>query len=155
MYYQLSKVAHFIGLTMLVGTTVVDFFIAKQFWKMLAIDRSKSIAIQDVVSKFGILFAIGGSTIIISGVIMLGVTHWSFTEQIWFQIKFMLAIMIILNGNLYGKRQSNTLRKILQEAPSAQAETELMNIKRNLSVYYLSQMVLFVTIFTLSVFKFN
>ncbi|HEY9049865.1 MAG TPA: hypothetical protein VIN08_28395 [Ohtaekwangia sp.] len=153
--YQISLVAHIVGLTMLAGTTLVDYVISGQFWKQLAIDRSKGLTIHEAVSKFGVLFAIGGSLVVISGIVMMAITRGAFGEQLWFRIKFALVILIIVNGAMNGRKQVATLRKLLLDVSGTSVESALAKIKRNMKVYHLTQLVMFIAIFTLSVFKFN
>src|SRR5579859_1515857 len=111
--YNIALVTHVIGLTVMAGTTLVDYLITKQFWRQYAQDRLKAIAIHEAVSKFPVLFGIGIILLIFSGVTMMGITQGVFGEQIWFQIKFGLVITIIINGIAVGRRQGLRLKRLL------------------------------------------
>jgi len=154
--YHMALVTHIIGLTMMAGTTLVDYIVTKQFWKQYANDKTKGIAVYESVSKIVMLFGIGTILLVLSGVTMMGLTHGVFGEQTWFRIKFGLVILIIINGIAIGRRQGVKLRKILSVGSTGNnAEANLLKIKSNLSSFHVSQMVLFVIVFILSVFKFN
>jgi hypothetical protein len=147
---------HIVGLTMMAGTTLVDYVLFKQFWKQLDINEVKGLAINEAMSKLPILFGLGIMLLIISGVSMMAITHGVFGEQIWFRIKFGLVIIIIINGLAVGRRLGLKLRKILsEEASDKNVEAKLSKVKSSLSLFHISQMALFITIFVLSVFKFN
>jgi hypothetical protein len=153
--YPIALVTHITGLTMMAGTTLVDYILFKQFWKQLIKEKAKGLAISEAISVLPILFGIGITLLIISGVTMMAMTNGVYGEQLWFRIKFALIILIILNGLLVGRRQGSRLRKILSEDGSAENTARLLKIKRNLNSFHISQMLMFITIFILSVFKFN
>ena len=154
--YHIALVTHIIGLTMMAGTTLVDFIIFKQFWKQLAIDRQKAIAIRQATAKITRLFGLGFLFLLISGITMMGITHGVFGEQLWFRVKFAFILAIVINGLLFGRRQGLKLKKLLSEAGAGEGiSTQFTIVKRNLNWVHLAQMFFFITIFTLSVFKFN
>jgi hypothetical protein len=154
--YHLALITHLTGLIMVAGTTLVDYAVTRQFWIQHAIDKSNSLAIRGVLSKLPIVFGVGFIFLIVSGVYMMYVTHGAFGEQVWFRIKFALIILIIVNGVAFGRRQGSKLRKVLSEGiPGSNSEERLLKIKSNLNLFHLSQLLFFLTILTLSVFKFN
>ena len=154
--YQIALVTHITGLTIMAGSTLVAYVLSIQFWTQYARDKSKAMAIHEAGSKFPLLFGIGIILLILSGVIMMAITHGAFGEQLWFRIKFGLIVTIILNGLAVGRRQGLKLTKALSEETTGAGNTEkLLKIKSNLRWFHMSQMIFFLTIFTLSVFKFN
>jgi len=148
--YQLALVLHIAGLTIMAGTTVADYFIFKKFWKQFETDKVSAAVIYKAMSGFAVLFGIGFLLLLVSGVTMMGITHGAFGEQSWFRIKFGLIIIIILNGIFIGRRQGAKLRKYLPGG-----EESLVQVKRNMNLFHLLQFVLFISIYILSVFKFN
>ncbi len=44
--YHTALVAHITGLTMMAGTTLVDYIMTKQFWKQYAIDKMKGLPLM-------------------------------------------------------------------------------------------------------------
>jgi len=154
--YHIALITHLIGLTSVAGTTLVDYVVTKQFWRQHASDKTKGLAIQQALSRFPILFGVGFLFLIVSGVYMMYVTNGAYGEQIWFRIKFGLIILIIVNGVVFGRRQGSKLKKVLsEEIPGSNSEATLLKIKANLNLFHLSQLLFFLTILTLSVFKFN
>jgi len=153
--FHLALLTHIIGLTMMAGTTLVDYMITKQFWPQLNADRQKGLAIYNTMAKFRKLLAIGILLLIISGVTMMYTTHGVFGEQIWFRIKFGFVIVIIINGLAIGRRLGRKLGKALAEEASATNEAKLLKLKSNINTFILSQLTFFIIIFTLSAFKFN
>src|SRR5687767_7283191 len=154
--YQIALVTHIIGLTTLAGSTLVAYVLTKQFWAQYARDKVKAIAIHEAGSKFPMLFAIGILLLILSGVTMMTITRGAFGKQLWFQIKFGLIITVILNGLAVGRRQGSRLTKILsEEVQGVNSKEKLIKIKSNIRGFHISQLIFFLIIFTLSVFKFN
>ena len=155
--YQIALITHIIGLTTLAGVTLVDFVVAKQFWKQHAMDKTRAMAIHEATSKFPLLFGIGMLLLILSGVTMMGITRGVFGEQIWFRIKFGLIILIIINGVVVGRRQGSKLKRLLTQALTGQGNliNDLSKVKNRINWYHLTQIAFFITIFVLSVFKFN
>jgi uncharacterized membrane protein SirB2 len=154
--YNAVLVAHIIGLTMVAGTTLVDYITTRYFWKQYAIDKRNGIAIQQAISKFQFLPGIGLFLLIISGVGMMALTRGVFGEQIWFRIKFGIVIVIIVNSLAVGRRQGSKLKRLLlTENSGRNPDAELLKIKRNLRWFHIIQITLFIIVFVLSAFKFN
>ena len=154
--YHIALITHLAGLTMVAGTTLVDYMLTRQFWKQHAADPTKSSSIRDATSKLPILAAVGLLCLIASGMYMMYVTRGAYGEQIWFRVKFGIVLLIIANGVVFGRRQGLKLRKLLTEGASSRGgDKGLSQVKANLNLFHLSQLVFFVCILTLSVFKFN
>src|SRR3990170_6842226 len=154
--YQIALTTHIIGISTLAGTTLAAYFLTKQFWNQYASDKSKAIAIHEAGSKFSTLFGAGIVLLILSGIAMMAITRGTFGKHLWFQIKFGLIIGVIINGLAVGKRQASRLTKILSEEVSEiNSKRKLLRIKSNIRWFHISQLIFFLIIFTLSVFKFN
>jgi len=80
---------------------------------------------------------------------MMIITHGAFAHQIWFKVKLVLILTLILNGFLVGARQKSKLTKNLDA--KERAENAIGKIK----LFFLVQMGIFLTIILLSIFKFN
>jgi uncharacterized membrane protein SirB2 len=154
--YHSVLVAHIIGLTMLAGTTLVDYVTTRYFWKQYSMDKQNALIIQRAISKFQFLPGIGLLLLIISGIGMMALTRGVFGEQIWFRIKFGLVIIIILNVLAIGRRQSLKLRKLLSdENQGEKIGKKLLKIKTRQQWFHIIQITLFIIVFILSAFKFN
>ncbi|MBV4358329.1 hypothetical protein [Pinibacter aurantiacus] len=154
--YYAALVTHIIGLTILAGSTLMDYLVSKKFWQQLILDRERGVAIQEAMARIPLLMGVSLILLIASGVTMMGITHGVFGEQLWFRIKFGLVVIIILNGMIIGRRQTMKLKKIIASTPSISvADESLIKIRSNLNLFHIIQLTLFVIVFVLSVFKFN
>jgi hypothetical protein len=163
--YQIALVAHIVGITLMAGTTLLEYFLTKHFWRLYAIDRSRAITTNEDGFNSHLLLNIGIILLILSGGTMLIITHGVFGQQIWFQIKIGLIVIIAINGSVFGRRQDVQLKRLLSleklnfqqdRSPGQENRKEdLLKVKHRLALFYLSQLCMFLIIFTLSVFKFN
>jgi uncharacterized membrane protein SirB2 len=144
---------HLTALVLMAGTTLVDYLAYSSLWKSLSQGEQPE-ALLNMMAKLPRVIGIGAAILILSGIGMMALTHGVFGEQLWFRIKFGLVILIILNGLLVGRRQGSKLYRIL--AISGPIFTvEVNRIKSNLGRFHLVQMLLFLLVIFLSVFKFN
>lgn len=163
--YQIALITHIAGITLMAGTTLVEYLFMKHFWKLYASDRSRAITSNENGFNFHLVVNIGIILLILSGVSMLLIFQGVFAKQIWFQIKIGLIIIIAINGSVVGKRQDVKLKGLMsleklnfQQGHSHEQENlkeDLMKVKNRLDLFYISQLLMFLIIYTLSVFKFN
>ena len=163
--FQIALITHIVGITLMAGTTLVEYLLTKHFWKLYASDRSRAITSNEDGFNFHLVVNIGIVLLILSGVTMLVIFQGVFAKQIWFQIKIGLIIIIAINGSLFGRKQDAKLKRLisleklsfLQDDSRGQENRrdDLMKVKNRLDLFYVSQLLMFLTIFTLSVFKFN
>jgi len=162
--YQIALITHIVGITLMAGTTLVEYLLTRHFWKLYASDRSRAIATNEDGFNFHLIVNIGIILLILSGATMLVITQGVFAKQIWFQIKIGLIVIIAINGSAFGRKQDAKLKRLIsmeklnfQDDPRGQEDRkdDLMKVKNRLDLFYISQLIMFLTIFTLSVFKFN
>lgn len=154
--YHAALATHIAGITMMAGTTLMDYVMFKQIWKQYWADKTKALAISEALVKLQIVFGIGFLLLLISGITMMYLTHGVFGEQIWFRIKFGLILLIIINGLAFGRRLGVRLRKLLpEEIAGINLNDRILKIRDNLNLYHITQLAIFLAIFVLSVFKFN
>jgi hypothetical protein len=146
---NICLIAHLTGLALMAGTTVADTVTFNTFSKGFQKEGKPSVNLLALMDKFSALLGIGAALLIISGTGLMTITHGAFAHQIWFKIKLVLILTLILNGFLVGGRQKSKLKKQLDT--SEQAKNTIKSIK----LFYLAQMGLFLTIILLSIFKFN
>ena len=138
---------------MIAGTTFSNYFISKQFWNYVETDRQKSIIINSTTLLFGKLTGIGDAVTIISGFAMVAVLHGVIASQLWFKIKMILVLLIILNASFVARKQN---KKLLQLLSANNTTTNVFDaVKLKMNIYYAVQFLLLIIIFALSVFKFN
>lgn len=142
-------IAHLTGLALMAGTTVADTVTFNTFSKGFQRDGRPSLTLLALMDKFSALLGIGAALLIISGTGMMVITHGAFAHQIWFKIKLALILTLILNGFLFGGRQKLKLKRNLDTRDQAE------RVMRNIQLFFLVQLAIFLTIILLSIFKFN
>ena len=149
---EIFLVFHLSGFALLAGTFVADTVTLNHFWKQYYHNKYNAIAILPAMAKFPKLMGIGFGVIILSGIGMMAMTHGVFGEQLWFRIKFALVITILIL-RLLSSKQRIALRK--ETANEIETPGKLKKLKSNLDINNGLQLVLFLSIVLLSVFKFN
>jgi hypothetical protein len=153
--YKTALVVHIVGITIMAGTTFIDFITFKQFWKVLPDNRPGALVTADSLYKLQRFMGIGLLIIILSGVTMMIFLHQVWGQQIWFRIKIGILFLIIINGLAIRRRLGNNLKKLLAELPGAETDLKLSKLKSNITLVHVFQLLFFSSIFILSVFKFN
>lgn len=151
---QTFLVLHLTGLILMAGTTFVDYITFKTFWKQFGLDRERSLGLLEATGKFSRLIGIGAALLIVTGIGMMAITKGVFGEQLWFRIKFALVIVIIANALLNGRRLGLKLRKTIADG-GVNATFQTESFRTRLNWFHLIQLVVFLAIIFLSVFKFN
>ncbi|MEJ7645328.1 MAG: hypothetical protein WKF87_12090 [Chryseolinea sp.] len=154
--YNGALALHITGICVMAGATLVDYFGIRAFWKTIRSDRPQAIVYLQIGTLHQRLMSIGMVLIIISGVAMMFYMHAVWGQQVWFQIKFGLLIIIIVNGLFIVKLlRSRLVNAIHIISPQANITLTISRLRKNLSVLQQIQLMLFLAIFILSVFKFN
>jgi hypothetical protein len=154
--YQMALVAHVIGITIMAGTTFIDFITFRIFWKSFQTDKAKGLLMESYLGNLQRFLGIGMLVILISGVLMMVKLHQVWGAQLWFRIKMGVLLLIIINGLGLRRRLGSRLKKVLAQDTSGIAfSADFGGVKRNFITIQVIQMLLFVTIYVLSVFKFN
>ena len=150
-----SLVFHIIGLTIVGGSTLVAFVVQNQFWKQYEQDTGKGIAVMVAAAKVPRITMIGLSLLILSGMSMMVITHGAFGAQLWFKVKMIVLLIIIINALILRNNGVMLKRLITEGTNGKEMNPELTSAKWRIRIFYLIQLSLIVTIFVLSVFKFN
>jgi hypothetical protein len=154
--YDAAIVVHIIGITFLSGATVIDFMAFRIFWNSLSGDRYRPMVILETTALCQRIMGIGMGIIILSGVAMMVYMHGVWGEQLWFRIKFGLLLVVIINGLGVRRVLGSKLKKTMDQLPAGiDFKSSLMGHKAKISIVHWIQFILLISIFTLSVFKFN
>jgi Predicted membrane protein (DUF2214) len=148
---QLLLVLHITGFTMMAGTIVADFTINRRLNRYLITDKGKALHILDGTAGLLALVGIGAILLIATGIGLVAIFRETVTSMLWFRIKMVLVVIVVVNGVALAKPTSMKLRNVLVENSGAGPIEALKNRLRNV---YVLQMLLFLIIFVLSVFKF-
>jgi len=144
-------VLHLTGIVLLGGTTFLNYIISRQLWGYVEADRNRAVIINSTTLVFGRLTGIGGAITILSGVAMVAIFHGVVASQLWFRIKMILVLLIIINSLLFARPQSLKLKKLLPEGDIS----ELSALRKKSAAYYAIQLAMFLSIILLSVFRFG
>lgn len=148
---QLLLVLHITGFATLTGIVAADTAIYGRLRKYLIADKNRALTMLDSSASFAMVIRISAIVLIASGIGMVSLAP-GFSGMLWFKIKMVLVLGIIINGAVVGQRLMNRLKSMLNSTITNNVEIEAL--KSRLSLMYTVQLLLFVVVFTLSVFKF-
>ena len=113
-FYNMFLVLHIMGVTLMAGTSFIDFIVFRLFLKNFREDVSKSLAIEDQLNRLQRFLGIGMLLILISGIGMMVRLHEVWGAQLWFRIKMGILLVVIFNGlalrRIFGGRLRKSLR---------------------------------------------
>ena len=150
--FNIFLILHIAGVVIIAGTTLTAFVISKQLWVFVETNRQKAQIFNSNGALFGKMTGIGGMLTILSGIAMVVTMHSAFVSQIWFQIKMILVLLIILNASFFARAQNKKLGKLLA---AGNTTYQFNTIKSKMILYYAIQFIFLMTIFVLSVFRFT
>jgi hypothetical protein len=145
---------HLMALVLMAGTTLVDFITLRSFWRMFEKQREKATGLLDATASYSRMIGIGAAILILTGFGMMFITRGVFGEQLWFRIKFVFVILLVANGLLVGRRLGFRLRKTVSGAGLINPGT-IMQVRKKMFRFHTSQLLIFIIIILLSIFKFN
>jgi len=146
--FLFSLLIHITGICIAAGTTFISFLISRRFWQAYGTNRVKALTLIELSSRFPRITGLGIGLLILSGMYFKFLTKGAFGEQLWFRIKMVLVILVIITNIII-----NILEKRVKGMVTA--EVDAGSIRRKITNYYLLQLFLFLVIFVLGVFKFN
>jgi uncharacterized membrane protein SirB2 len=146
--YLFSLFVHITGISVAAGTTFVSFLVNRRFWQAYGTNRVKALTLVELSSRFPRITGLGIGLLLLSGIYIMYLTKGAFGEQLWFRIKMVLVILVIIINIVI-----NILEKRVKGMVTA--EVNAAGLQRKVTSYYLVQLFLFLTIFVLGVFKFN
>ena len=146
-------VLHICGISLMVGMTIAGFGTYRKLFILLAEDKNNASPLIATAGLFSRLQMLGGLFIIVGGVMMMIAFHGLIMGQLWFKIKLSLLLLLILNMPLIFLPGSMRLRRFLDAANPEQAD--LAKAQQLLNRFHIAQLLIFLGIFILSVFRFN
>jgi hypothetical protein len=150
--YKTALLLHYIGFTVMVGATLSDFMASRQFWKAFAVDRGQAAVMKQATARFPMLIGLGALILLTGGITMVVLMHGMVKPQLWFPIKLFLVLILLLNGMLAGRRNGMKLVKYL----AAKGENPpFEKLKKRMSFFYVSQLMLLLAVFVLSAYRFQ
>jgi len=131
------------------GTDAVSFVAFKRLFNSLHEDQTAVKFYFKKLLGLSSLLPLGGILLISSGVGLLIITHTY--GQLWFQLKMGVVVALISNGFLFGSRQEQKIKQILN-APDSQI-LQLRQPLGNLRIFYVIQLTLYSLAVILAVTK--
>ncbi|HMH20345.1 MAG TPA: hypothetical protein VK563_01145 [Puia sp.] len=150
---QLCLVAHISGFTIMAGTVIADFSVIRRMKKYLFTDKPKALAILEGSAAFPALIGAGAALLITTGLGMAFIFKAAVTSMLWFRIKMVLVLLVLINGIAIARPTLIKLRGLLAQTPAA-GDRPIEGIIGRLRIIYVAQLIMFLTIFVLSVFRF-
>jgi hypothetical protein len=145
---------HLAGLTIMAGTTIIDFFTFKTFCRLMSDDINKASGLLPLMSAYGSFVRIGAVILVLTGASMFIISDGIWWQQLWFKIKMGLVVLLILNGMLVGNRNGVKLRSMAYDGlPDIMLRTA--DVRDNLNRFYITQLVIFFLIILLSAVKYD
>jgi len=152
-FLSIDLVAHITGFTMLAGTVLADYVIRRRMRPYLITDKPRAVGMMDGTAALSRLIGIGSGLLVISGIAMLSIFKGSVGEALWFKIKLALVVLAALIGAVLLNRSNRRLKSLLQ-ANDDRNNSAILAVGRRMDLFHGLQLLLFLTIFILSVFKF-
>jgi len=150
-------VLHITGIVVMVGTLFASFLVYRQFWKLFTSEKDKAAVLFNIISRFQVAQMIGGALVITGGIIMMIAFHGVLMHAAWFKIKMTMLLLIILNAAFVARPAVLQLKQLLVPVQTGEAEAQfnMLAVKRKITVFYALQFIFFLAIFILSAFQFN
>ena len=145
---------HLTGLTIMAGTTIIDFFTFKTFFRLIDHNDSKALNLLPLMSGYGSFVRAGAAILILTGAGMFLIMRGIWWDQLWFKIKIALVLLLVLNGMLVGNKQGTRLRSMALEGFPDFIQHSV-HIRANLDRFYITQLLLFFLIIFVSAIKFE
>jgi len=152
-FLNLDLILHITGFTMMAGVILADFAISRRLGKYILSDRPKAIAILETTAGFASLIGIGAGLLILTGLGMVSIFKGGVTQMLWFKIKMVLVLLVILNGTLVLQRGSKNLRTLLL-SDEPRSNGRISTLKARLTIFHSLELLLFLLIFILSILRF-
>lgn len=153
-FRQVLLIMHLSGLTLMAGTTVAAFVTFRAFKNRYHSKMEGSSGLLKLLTNLAPIKGIGGILLILSGTGLMYLTGGVFLHMLWLQLKLSLILLLPLNEILIGNKQLKRLETAFFENKPEGSTVIKMAIPR-ISTFYTVQLLLFLAIIALAVFKFN
>jgi hypothetical protein len=152
--YDIAKTLHIVGISVAAGTSLIDLILLQYFWNIYRVRIQEGVVIERLVGRLQRVAAVGLMLIVLSGVTMMFYLHTVWGPQLWFRVKMGVLLLIIINGLSFRRVLGKRIHaRVMQE--STVRWTQQGSLQSGVTVVQLVQLVFFVVIFVLSVFRFN
>ncbi|WP_167668115.1 hypothetical protein [Mucilaginibacter gossypiicola] len=136
------------------GTDIVEFVAFRNILKNYQTNKDAAVHQIGILSKLSVLLLIGGILLVLSGTGFLIITHNAFGSQLWFKIKIIFVLGLVLNGILMGQKSENRLKQSLMTGNIAKTQQTEDAIRAMIRFHFI-QLCIFFIVVLMAVFKFN
>jgi len=152
--YDTAKTLHIVGLTVAAGMSILDLILYQYFWGLYPQRAQEGVVIERLAGRLQRVTAIGMMLIVISGITMMFYLHSVWGQQLWFRIKMIVLLLIIVNGLSFRRILGARIHKRVTQEPDG-LWTQQGSLQPGLTSVQIIQLMFFIVIFILSVFRFN
>ncbi|MBT1684982.1 hypothetical protein [Dawidia soli] len=147
--YDAAKTLHIAGITVAAGMSLMDLILFRYFWNSDPRQPQEGILIEKIIGRLQRVMGIGMLLTIAAGVTMMVYLHAVWGQQLWLRVKMGILLLLIINALSF--------RRILGKRIHARMtqEQNVQTLRSGMTAVQLTQLVLFLVIFVLSVFRFN
>lgn len=152
-FLSIDLVLHITGFTMMAGAILADYAIRRRMNTFLVTDKNRATSILESLDVLSRLMGLGGALLLVTGIAMLSIFKGTEAAMLWFKIKMVLVVLVALNGSIVLKRNSNRMKVLLQSGDDRN-NGAILALKQRMGIFHSIELLLFLLIFILSVFKF-
>lgn len=155
--YDSALVTHIIGLTVMAGTAMHDRISTARYWSAIKKSNNRFSVPSPPWHRYHRLLGVGLAILVVSGFCMMTQLHDVWGRQTWFRLKMAVLLAVIVNGlvirpALVRKMSTLTAASRAENTPEGLPPTTQW---KRLAASQACQLLLLVTIYVLSVFKFD
>lgn len=152
MLYNIVKTLHIVGFATAFGISLATLFAYSRFWKLYGINREQGIAAFKAFAFLQRIGMIGLMLVLLAGLSMLALRNWVFVSLLWFQIKLAFIALIFINGFTQGRTSTMKLDEFVTENKKQELQPEVL--QKKLRTFLSIQLIFYITIIAMSVFRF-
>lgn len=152
-FYLILKTLHVYAFIAAIGVTLASLIAYRKFWLVYDKDPAHGLSAFPIIQGLQVAGGIGMGVLLLAGIGMLAIAHWSFIDLTWFQVKLGMIALIFINGATTGRTSAMQVKGLMENAQPPYAKSEVPAIKSRVRLFFSIQLALFAAIILLSVFR--
>ncbi len=162
---NIALLFHIVSLFVLAGGVIGSVIMETTLWKVVTTRPRSAVLLNKAFGRFPMFQTAGGLLMLVSGIFLLGSTHWYYWGQSWLTVKLVLYVFLAVHPNLTVKPSGKRLEKLLQIASATknlelgpqvmeqELITEMKSIRNRFRIFNIIQISVIVTIFIITIYK--
>lgn len=151
--YKAALISHIIGISLMAGATCCQMFLYSNYWKQMR-QHLNSLHLKAII-RLETLVIIGLVIMLLSGGTMLYLVNGIYEQQTWFQLKIIIIAILIFNGAVVKKRMAKKMIDHMEIYFQDRTNQEFIKTSKWMTAIITFELLMFLMIFTLAVFKVN